>query len=426
MSSDVPVTSSDVSEVGVEQWRDRKRYLWLMGLIAPTALFVMLPLVWGFNQFGWHAAAQVPLWIGPILLYVLLPALDLKFGPDGENPPDEAMERLENDKYYRYCTYIYIPFQYASIIMGAYLFTAKDLSWLGFDGGLSWWAKLGVALSVGVLGGVGINTAHEMGHKRENLERWLAKITLAQTFYGHFYIEHNRGHHVRVATPEDPASSRFGETFWEFLPRTVWGALKSSTELEAQRIRRLGRSPWDPRTYLKNDVLNAWLMSLVFFGVLVAVFGPALIPFVVIQAVYGFSLLESVNYLEHYGLLRQKTASGRYERCAPVHSWNSDHIVTNLFLYHLQRHSDHHANPTRRYQTLRSIDGAPNLPSGYATLIGLTYFPPLWRSMMDHRVLAHYGGDITKVNVHPRVRATVMAKYGPAAGDERSREEQVA
>ncbi|WP_309226658.1 MULTISPECIES: alkane 1-monooxygenase [unclassified Mycolicibacterium] len=406
--------SVEVSDVNVEQWRDRKRHLWLMGLIAPTALFVMLPLIWALNQFGWHGAAQVPLWIGPGLLYLLLPILDLKFGPDGENPPDEMMEQLSNDKYYRYCTYVYIPFQYASIILGAYLFTAKDLSWLGFEGGLNWWGMLGVALSVGVLGGVGINTAHEMGHKKENLERWLAKITLAQTFYGHFYIEHNRGHHVRVATPEDPASARFGETFWEFLPRTVWGALKSSVELEAQRIRRLGRSPWDPRTYLKNDVLNAWLMSVVFFGVLIAVFGPALIPFVLIQGIYGFSLLESVNYLEHYGLLRQKTESGRYERCAPVHSWNSDHIVTNLFLYHLQRHSDHHANPTRRYQTLRSIEGAPNLPSGYATLIGLTYIPPLWRRMMDHRVIEHYNGDITKVNVHPRVRDKVMAKYGAA------------
>lgn len=151
----------------------------------------------------------------------------------------------------------------------------------------------------------------------------------------------------------------------------MFGSLRSSWELEAQRLRRQDRSPW----HWSNDVLNAWAMSVVFFGILIAVFGPALIPFIVIQAIYGFSLLESVNYLEHYGLLRQKTASGRYERCAPVHSWNSDHIVTNLFLYHLQRHSDHHANPTRRYQTLRSIDGAPNLPSGYATLIGLTYFP---------------------------------------------------
>jgi len=265
---------------------------------------------------------------------------------------------------------------------------------------------------VGALGGVGINTAHEMGHKKESLERWLAKITLAQTFYGHFYIEHNRGHHVRVATPEDPASSRLGQTFWEFLPRTVWGSLKSSWELEAQRLRRLGRSPWDPRTYWQNDVLNSWAMSIVLFGVLIAVFGPAVIVFLVIQAVYGFSLLESVNYMEHYGLLRQKTQSGRYERCAPKHSWNSDHLVTNLFLYHLQRHSDHHANPTRRYQTLRSMEGAPNLPTGYASLIGVTYVPALWRRLMDHRVLDHYDGDITRANIHPRVRDKVLAKYG--------------
>ncbi len=154
-------------------------------------------------------------------------------------------------------------------------------------------------------------------------------------------------------------------------------------------------------------------MSVVLWGVLIAVFGPALIPFVIIQAVFGFSLLETVNYLEHYGLLRQKNANGRYERCTPVHSWNSDHIVTNLFLYHLQRHSDHHANPTRRYQTLRSMAGAPNLPSGYASMISLTYFPPLWRKVMDHRVLEHYDGDITRVNLQPRLAREAA---GPSRG----------
>jgi len=402
------VTTQTDSTTPVEQWRDKKRYLWLMGLIVPTAIFVVLPVVWAANQFGWHTAAQAPLWIGPILLYVLLPLLDWRYGTDGQNAPDEVMEALENDKYYRYCTYAFIPFQYLSLIVGAYLFTASDLSWLGFDGGLGWFGKIGLAFSVGALGGVGINTAHEMGHKKESLERWLAKITLAQTFYGHFYIEHNRGHHVRVATPEDPASSRFGQTFWEFLPRTVWGSARSSWELEAQRLRRLNKSPW----HWQNDVLNSWAMSAVLFGALIAVFGPAVIPFLLIQAVYGFSLLESVNYMEHYGLLRQKTESGRYERCAPVHSWNSDHLVTNLFLYHLQRHSDHHANPTRRYQTLRSMEGAPNLPTGYASLIGVTYVPALWRKLMDHRVVEHYGGDITKANIHPRVRDKVLAKYG--------------
>lgn len=162
-------------------------------------------------------------------------------------------------------------------------------------------------------------------------------------------------------------------------------------------------------------------MSVVLFGALIAVFGPALIPFLIIQAVFGFSMLESVNYLEHYGLLRQKNENGRYERCSPQHSWNSDHLVTNLFLYHLQRHSDHHANPTRRYQTLRSMSEAPELPSGYATLIGVTYFPWVWRRMMDHRVIEHYDGDISRVNIDPRRRAKILARYG---ADERLREEK--
>lgn len=391
-------------------WRDRKRHMWLYGMIPPTAIFIATALVYAMNQLGWQQFSPFFFWIGPLLVYVLLPLLDLRFGADGENAPDEVMEALENDKYYRYCTYIFIPFQYASFFLGAYYFTATatDLSWIGFDNGISWISKLGIALSIGVLGGVGINTAHEMGHKKDELERWLSKITLAQTFYGHFYIEHNRGHHVRVATPEDPASSRFGETFWGFWPRSVWGSLKSSWNLEATRMKRLNRFVLHP----SNDVVNAWLMTVVLFGVTIAIFGTAVIPYLIIQAIYGFTFLETVNYLEHYGLLRQKVAGGRYERCTPKHSWNSDHLVTNIFLYHLQRHSDHHANPTRRYQTLRSMDGAPNLPSGYATMLTLAYFPPLWRKVMDQRVLDHYNGDITKVNVQPSKRAKILAKYG--------------
>jgi alkane 1-monooxygenase len=394
-----------------QEWRDKKRYLWLVGLVAPTAVFVVLPVMWAMNQQGWHTASQVLLWIGPLLLFVLLPLLDLRFGPDGQNPPEEIIEQLESDKYYRYCTYAFIPFQFASVVFGAYLFTADNLSWLGYDGPLGWIGKVGVTLSVGVLGGVGINTAHEMGHKKDSLERWLSKVTLAQTFYGHFFIEHNRGHHVRVATPEDPASARMGESLWAFLPRSIWGSLRSSWHLEAERMRRLDKSVLS----IRNDVVNAWLMSVVLWGVLLAVFGWQLIPFIVIQAVFGFVLLETVNYLEHYGLLRQQATNGRYERCTPEHSWNSDHLVTNIFLYHLQRHSDHHANPTRRYQTLRSFAEAPALPSGYASMICLAYFPPLWRRVMDRRVLAHYDGDITRANLHPAKREKLLAKYQVAA-----------
>lgn len=311
------VADKAIATSGV-QWRDKKRYLWLLGLVVPTMLFLVLPLVWALNNLGWHTGSQLPFWIGPILLYGLLPALDLSVGTDGQNPPDEAMDWLEADRFYRWSVYAFIPLQYASLILGSYLFTASDLRWLGYDGALGWLGKIGVAVSLGTLAGVGINTAHELGHKRDALERWLSKITLAPGCYGHYYIEHNRGHHVRVATPEDPASARFGENFWEFLPRTVIGGLRSGVHLEAQRIRRQGRSPWNPLTWPGNDVINAWAMSVAFWTPLLVVFGPALIPLIVIQAVYGASLLESVNYLEHYGLVRQKLDNGRYERCTPV------------------------------------------------------------------------------------------------------------
>ncbi|CAM2940023.1 alkane 1-monooxygenase [Skermania piniformis] len=405
------------AEPELPAWRDGKRYLWLWGLFAPTGLFTIgIPLMWVLNQFGWHTVAQIPLWLGPLLVYVVIPLADIFFGPDGDNPPDEVMEYLENDRYYRYLTYLYLPFQYASLVFACYLATSTNLTWLGFpaDTGLLLVNKIGLFLTIGVIGGIAINTAHELGHKKVDLERWLSRVALMQTCYGHFYIEHNRGHHVRVATPEDPASSRIGETFWRFLPRTVIGSLRSSWKLEKTRLARLHKGPWT----IKNEVLSAWLMSAVLYAVLVAIFGWSVLPLLVIQAVMGFGLLESVNYLEHYGLVRQKTPSGRYERPAPVHSWNSDHIVTNIFLYHLQRHSDHHAYPTRRYQTLRSWDGAPNLPSGYASMITLSYFPPIWRRVMDHRVLSHYDGDITRANIHPAKRDKILATYGrPGAVD---------
>ncbi|MGI9208345.1 MAG: alkane 1-monooxygenase, partial [Rhodococcus sp. (in: high G+C Gram-positive bacteria)] len=376
MSTDSAASPLDMPDV---QWRDRKKKLWLLGLVPPTALFLATALIWAGNALGWQAVTPALWWIGPLLVYVMVPTLDLFVGPDGENPPDELVEALENDRYYRYCTYIYLPFQFASLVFACYLWSADNLSWLGIDGGLGIASKIGLALSVGVVAGIGINTAHELGHKKVELERRLSRIALAQSFYGHFYIEHNRGHHVRVATPEDPASARFGESFWAFLPRTVIGSVRSAWRLERARLERLGKPVWS----LRNDVLSAWALSVVLFGGLIAVFGIGIAPYLVIQAVFGFALLEAVNYLEHYGLLRQRTANGRYERCSPAHSWNSDHLVTNIFLYHLQRHSDHHANPTRRYQTLRSMEMSPNLPAGYATMIGLAYIPPLWRKVMD-------------------------------------------
>jgi alkane 1-monooxygenase len=190
--------------------------------------------------------------------------------------------------------------------------------------------------------------------------------------------------------------------------------LKSAWRLEQPRFRRRGKSHWS----IRNDVLNAWLMSVVLWGALVAAFGIGILPFLVIQAILGFSLLEVVNYLEHYGMLRQRTGpdgTGRYERVQPSHSWNSNNIATNVLLYHLQRHSDHHANPTRRYQTLRDFEESPVLPTGYAGLIILAIIPPLWFKVMDKRVLAHFDGDISRANIQPSKRAKVLRKYGAPA-----------
>jgi alkane 1-monooxygenase len=366
-----------------DAWHDPKRYYWLLGLVVPTLPFLAWALVelTGLGVFWFY---------GPVLVFGIFPLLDLALGTDARNPPESMIKQLEQDRYYRWCTYAYLPVQYAGLIFAC---------WEWSHGGLSLVENVGLALTVAMVSGVAINTAHELGHKRASLERWLSKIALAQSGYGHFFIEHNRGHHVRVATPEDPASSRLGESFYRFWPRTVAGSLRSAWELERVRLGRLESSMWTPR----NDILSAWAMTVVLFAVLVAVFGFVVLPYLLIQAVLGFSLLEVVNYLEHYGLLRQHRDDGRYERTQPEHSWNSNNTASNVLLYHLQRHSDHHANPVRRYQALRHVQEAPQLPTGYAGMIVAAVLPPLWRRVMDKRVLDHYESDLSRANVHPRL-----------------------
>ncbi len=383
--STVPVAST-------EGWKDKKRYLWLIGLVVPSLAFV------GYGMWSWTGWG-VWFWIGPIVILVVVPAIDLVAGLDRSNPPDDVIEALERDRYYRWITYLFLPIQYAGFVGAMWLIATQEA--LGVVD------KVGLAISIGCIGGIGINTAHELGHKKEANERWLSKIALAQSFYGHFYIEHNRGHHVRVATPEDPASARVGESFYQFWPRTVWGSLKSAWNLEKRRIARRHQHPFR----LSNDVLNAWLMSAVHWGALVAWLGLGILPYLLVQAVVGFSLLEVVNYMEHYGMLRQKVGVGerqRYERVNPTHSWNSNNIATNVLLYHLQRHSDHHANPTRRYQSLRDYEESPVLPTGYAGMIVLAIVPAVWRRVMDPRVLRHFDGDLSRANLTPKLRRSLV------------------
>ena len=380
-------------------WADGKRWLWLLSPALPLIGLLSVVAVMAGAQGAWLFAL-------PVIFYVIAPVLDWLIGEDRVNAPESAVPALNDDRYYLRIVYAYIPSQYLATMAGA---------WLAVNGHLAVWEMIGLLITVGVANGVGINTAHELGHKTNRFERWLAKITLAPVAYGHFFIEHNKGHHKNVATPDDPASSRMGESFWAFLPRTVVGSLRSAWHLEAERLKRIGKPVWST----ENENLQAWAMTVALFAALTLWLGPWALVFLVAQAVIGFSLLEVVNYLEHYGLLRQKLADGRYERCQPRHSWNSNHVVTNLFLYQLQRHSDHHANPTRRYQALRHFEDSPQLPSGYAALILVAYLPPLWFKLMDKRVVAHHRGDLTQANLYPPRRAALMARWHvPAASNE--------
>lgn len=375
-------------------WRDAKRYLWILGLTMPLLPFLAV----GLHQLtGWG----VWLWLGPIVILGIVPLIDWAAGLDPSNPPDSVIKALEQDRYYRWLTYLFLPLQYAGFALAFWYIATGDLTLIN---------KIGLAVTVGFIGGLGINTAHELGHKKEAHERWLSKIALAQSCYGHFYIEHNRGHHVRVATPADPASSRVGESFYRFWPRTVFGSLASAWELESRRYSRRGQHPFR----IGNDVINALLMTVALWAVMVVWLGPGIIPFLLIQAFIAITLLEAVNYLEHYGMLREIVGvpgKERYERVEPRHSWNSNNIATNVLLYHLQRHSDHHAHPTRRYQALRDEKGAPALPTGYASMILLALVPPMWNRVMDPRVLDHFDGDMSRANIVPSKRERVLRRY---------------
>ncbi|WP_175863704.1 alkane 1-monooxygenase [Burkholderia cepacia] len=376
-------------------WSDGKRYLWLLG-----ALTITLPIL--AAQLALSTGLHVFWWFGPLFAFGVIPILDTLIGDDRDNPPEAVVPHLERERYYRLIVYLATLVEYVAFFACV---------WIVGTHALAWYDYVGFALSLGAATGISINTAHELGHKTDRFERWLAKITLAPVAYGHFYVEHNRGHHVRVATAEDPASARYGESFWAFLPRTVTGSIRSAWRLEKARLERLGHSPWTWR----NEVLHAWAMTVVVWGIAIALAGKVVIPFLVIQAVYGASLLEVVNYVEHYGLGRRKLPNGRYERCTPQHSWNSNHVVTNLFLYQLQRHADHHANPTRSYQALRHFDDSPQLPAGYATMILFAYVPPLWYRVMNPRVVAHYGGNMAQSNIKPSIRDRVLAQYPATA-----------
>lgn len=373
------------------QYRDRKRYGWLLSLLVPS-LVGSGPLL-----YLWLADVRA-LWLPLVLVYVGLPLLDAALGADTSNPPEAAVPALEADRYYRYITWMLVPMLWAWFVFAAWFVATHPLPWHGW---------LAVALATGVVGGFCINVGHELGHKRSRLEQTLAKLVLAPTGYGHFFIEHNRGHHRDVATPADPASSRMGESIYRFVLREMPGAARRAWALESERMQRLGRS----RLSLHNDIVQTSVITLLFWLALSLWLGPAIMLFVLAASFWANFQLTSANYIEHYGIARLRLPDGRFEPCKPHHSWNSNHLISNWALFQLQRHSDHHAHAARRYQSLRNFDGIPQLPSGYFGMFLLAYVPPLWFRVMDARLLALVGDDVRRLNIAPAQRAQLVRRY---------------
>ncbi|MBK6369520.1 MAG: alkane 1-monooxygenase [Flavobacteriales bacterium] len=305
-------------------------------------------------------------WMVPLFAFGLIPLLDLILRGRHTNLSEAEECVVLEDPTFDVLLYLFVPIQY--VLLFLFLHRMQQ-------DGLPPWDLAGHIATMGILCGVyGINVAHELGHRSKRWERDLARALLLSSLYMHFIIEHNRGHHRRVATPEDPASARYGETVYGFWFRSILYSWLSAWNIEAERLRKIGKRPYG----MKNEMLHtlAWQ-----FGLLVligAVFGiPALLAFLA-AALLGILLLETVNYIEHYGLRRVRNNEGTYGRVQHVHSWNSDHLLGRMLLFELTRHSDHHWKASKKYQVLRSQEEGPQLPTGYPGMMLLSLVPPLF------------------------------------------------
>ena len=351
-------------------------------------LFLLTPVL---MPAGWLLGRDTGLpdlmaWYPVFWIFGLIPLLDYAVGRDTANP-DEATETpvMQRQLYYRVLTLLAVPIQVLLLAWAGWVFVHGDL---GF------WGRLGWLVSMGVVSGINaINIAHELIHRHGRLEPWAGGVLLSLVAYGGFKVEHVRGHHVHVSTPQDASSSRYGQSLYAFLPHAWKWNFLNAWRLEAERLQRRGL----PALHWRNELIWWYGLSLVIAAVMTWTFGWLGLLFFAGQSFVAFTELEIINYVEHYGLHRRRQADGRFERTTHQHSWNSSYLVTNLFLFQLQRHSDHHAHPARRYQVLRHFDDSPQLPGGYAAMVVLALIPPLWRRVMDHRVEAYYRNELEQL-----------------------------
>ena len=377
-------------------WAAIKKYWYLVTLLVPLILIASMGLAWQTGSGQW-------LWALAVVFWVVIPVVDFVFDEDPYNPSDEEQQvLLAQGAYYRGILYCATVLQWLGLAAASYVAVNGDFSWFNLLGGL---------ISLGAMHAVGLTMSHELGHKmNDKTQVVFAKLGSAVSGYAHFNIEHNKGHHKDVATPEDPASSRMGENIYRFALRELPGAAKRGWRVEAARLKRQKHAVISRH----NEILQIASITILGYAAIIYVSGMAALPFLIISAAYGWFQLTMANYIEHYGLLREKLENGRYERCQPKHSWNTNFKASNLLTLHLQRHSDHHAHPTRPYQLLRDYPDAPSLPQGYPAMMGLALIPNAWRRVMDHRVVEWAGGDMDKVNIDPEKKPSLYEKYHQA------------
>lgn len=306
--------------------------------------------------------------------FVIIPFIELFLVASEKNLSEAQEEMIKNDWIYDLLLYLCLPTLY--FLLWTFLGSMSQPNLTIFD-------KVGRVFSMGLLcGSFGINIGHELGHRNKNYEQLFAKLLLLTSLYMHFFIEHNRGHHKKVSTKEDPSSARYGEDIFSFWFRSITTGYISSWNLEFKRLKRADLSIFS----FSNQMLQFQFIQLAFVVFIYYLFGFQVLIYFFISAFIGVLTLETVNYIEHYGLERKVNDKGNYERIKPYHSWNSNHPIGRIMLFELSRHSDHHYNSSRKYQILKHHENTPQMPTGYPGMMILATLPPLWFFIMNKRI----------------------------------------
>lgn len=336
------------------------------------AVKYFLPLVMYLATWRSFNTTGLLVWIPVLYGFVIIPLLELLIKPNAHNLTEAEEAIAKDDRIYDLLLYAALPLQYISLW---FFFQSMN------EPGLATIDRVGRIMGMGLLCGVmGINIGHELGHRVNKAEQVMARMLLLTSLYMHFFIEHNRGHHKHVGTPGDPSTARRNEPLYFFWFRSITGVYRRAWLIAIDEQKKKGNN------FLQNEMLHYQLIQIAFCLLIGFVFGWQLLGYYLCAAVMGILLLETVNYIEHYALMRKPLGDGKYERAMPEHSWNSNHLLGRIMLFELSRHSDHHYLASRKYQLLRHHDGSPQLPTGYPGSMILAMIPPLWFKVMNKRI----------------------------------------